>query len=100
MPTYLSADGWPHIFLESTAGAEPLEVGRICRFVLDSNDLRLLRADVEHGNMFIRATSFEADDLIDSLLHGNPGLLDEPESFGLECGTELPAWCGVPPEPL
>jgi hypothetical protein len=82
--------------LEFTAGAEPLEVERICRFVLDSNDLRLVRADIEHGNMFIRATSFEADDLLDSLVHGNPGLLDKPESFGLESGTELPAWCGVP----
>jgi hypothetical protein len=95
MPTYLSADGWVHIFLEYPAGAEPLEVERTCRLVLDSNDLRLLRADVEHGNMFIRATSFEADDLLDSLLHGNPCLLDEPERCGLECGNELPAWCGV-----
>ena len=96
MRTYLIADGWTHIFLEYSAG-KPVEVERICRLVLDPNDLRLVRADVKHGDMFIRATSFEADDLLDSLLHGNPGLLEEPESFGLRCGTELPAWW--PPEP-
>ena len=87
-------DGWTHLFLETADDAEGLvEVERGCRFVFDRERLELVHVDVEVGDRMVPASSSAADALLDSLLHGNPFFVDEPDTFGLGVSDHLPDWC-------
>lgn len=101
MPNFVIADpkaqgGWTHIWLMRTNNGGFVEVERPCRFVLDRDRLVLIQVDIEIGGAMVPATQEETHDLLDSLVNANPGVIDDPESCGLEASDRLPAWCVSP----
>lgn len=82
MTDYIVAKSWSHIFLEEEDGLM-VEKERECRFVLDRYRLRFVRAEVLGQDGVRAATDHESDDLLDSVLNSQPGLIDAPSSYGL-----------------
>jgi hypothetical protein len=96
---YIVADRWTHIWLESSATGDPIEVKRPCRFVFDRKRVDLVRLDIQIGDKLVRANRDEESDLLDSLVNGNPFLLDDPEAYGLALSGSLPEWCRTKAKP-
>jgi hypothetical protein len=93
MARYIVADhGWSHIWMSRSDDGSPIEVERSCRFVLDRERLCLLHVDIDVEGKWVVATPAEAQDLLDSLVHGNPDLVDDPDIYGLEVRDSLPTW--------
>lgn len=88
-PKFLISDAWDHIF--------PGNKKRTCRFALDANLIdkpgHLIHMfgikDSKGWRMAFRAEAYE---VLDSLLHANPGLLESPAAFGLTESTVAPTW--------
>jgi hypothetical protein len=84
MRRYIVAnEGWFHLF-------EDLE--RECRFVLDSHTDELVAADLRLSGQWVPAFRGQYFDLKDSLLHSQPGLFEDPESYGLISANHPPSW--------
>ena len=76
---------WSHVF-DDPQGARDI------RFVYDrvTDDFVLIEIAEADGYRPLERAS--ADDVRDSLLHGNPDLLDAPASYGLDSRDDIPDW--------
>jgi hypothetical protein len=102
MPRYIIADldakgggGWSHIFEVFEPGRGVVHVERECRFVFDVDEFSLIHLDVLIDGRMVAASECDLLDVQDSLVHSNPGAIEDPETFGLTWGDRLPLWCGV-----
>ena len=98
MPRFIISDpdtsgGWSHIWKVETDAGDLIDVERTCRFVLDTDQERLVHVDIDVDGTMVLATRDEVEDLLDSLVIANPDVFDDPESCGLEVSNRLPAWC-------
>jgi hypothetical protein len=98
MSEYIVADldggsGWNHIWVEHSDAQGAMEIERACRFVLDRELMTFLHLEIFKEGHFVPATPSEAADLFDSVVHGNPWCLDDPDAYGLCLQDRLPPWC-------
>lgn len=92
---YIVTDHWTHIWLKSSPAGDPVELERPCRFVFDRKRVSLVRLDILVGDKWASANRDEKHDLLDSLVNGNPFLLDNPEAHGLTLSGRQPDWCRI-----
>lgn len=90
MRRYILAESWSHIFLEEDPTGALIERERSCRFVFDRDALDLVRVEVEVDGCMRGATSEEMADLLDSLVHANLEVIDDPGSYGFATRDRLP----------
>lgn len=81
--------GWSHLFDDGP----PIDL----RFCFDAVAGVLVAMEILMCHGFEPATKAEIADVEDSLKHGNPGLLDSPENFGLTVSDVPPEWARVYP---
>lgn len=93
MPQYIVANSWSHIFLEEDQRGISVERERTCRFVMDRDDLDMVRVDVEVDGNMRAATDAETADLLDSIVNANPDVIDDPKRYGFSITEQLPRWC-------
>jgi hypothetical protein len=76
---------WSHILREG-------EGDTICRILLDPDEVTLLRMQIMTSDGWQSASSFEYQDLEDSLKNANAEVFDDPVGCGLSYIEGLPSW--------
>jgi hypothetical protein len=94
-PDAKGGGGWSHIFEVFEPGRGVAHVERECRFVFEVDEFSLIHLDVRIEGRMVAASTCDLLDLQDSLLHSNPGFIEDPEGFGLTKSDRLPSWCAV-----
>lgn len=84
---YIISSGWTHIFLEGRR-----EVERETRWVYDRATRQLARLDIRRDHKWRESSRVEQQDVLDSLLNGNEGCLEDPSTWDFDLTNEMPAW--------
>ena len=84
---YVSSFGWTHIFSE-----DGREVERETRWIYDRETKALVILDIKRDQKWREASDAEKADVLDSLVNGNPGCLDNPDDWDFEVSAELVDW--------
>jgi hypothetical protein len=80
---------WSHIFQVFEAGGGVVHVERECRFVFNVKEFCLIHLDILINGRMVAASVSDLLDLEDSLVHSNPGAIEDPEAFGLPTACRL-----------
>lgn len=81
---YITGD-WTHIFERANRDVS-------CRILIDAEDEKLLRVQIQSGRTWRAASRDEFSDLLDSLTNANPEVFSDPAGCGLAMTDEKPVW--------
>lgn len=85
---------WEHYFTDGR---------RLVRFAYDTEEERVVAAQVSARERWREASQREIVDIEDSLKRGNEEAIESPKDYGLKRSASLPAWAHVdgrqPPPP-